>query len=78
MTPLNPLAHPLVQHLLVLARARLDRARRQDASLGASAIELAIITAVLAAIAITIGTIVFNKIKTSANNINTDVPTFSP
>jgi Flp pilus assembly pilin Flp len=78
MTPLNPLAHPLVQHLLVLARTRLDHARRQDASLGASAIELAIITAVLAAIAITIGTIVFNKIKTSANNINTDVPTFSP
>jgi Flp pilus assembly pilin Flp len=78
MTPLNPLAHPLVQPLLALARARLDRARRQDASLGASAIELAIITAVLAAIAITIGTIVFNKIKTSANNINTDVPTFSP
>jgi Flp pilus assembly pilin Flp len=78
MSPLNPLAHPLVRHLLVLARARLDRARRRDASLGASAIELAIITAVLAAIAITIGTIVFNKIKTSANNINTDVPTFSP
>lgn len=78
MTSLSPLAHPVVQHLLVLVRARLDGARREDASLGASAIELAIITAVLAAIAITIGTIVFNKIKTSANNINTDVPTFSP
>jgi Flp pilus assembly pilin Flp len=78
MTSLDPLAHPLVQHLLVVVGARLDRVRREDAGLGASAIELAIITAVLAAIAITIGTIVFNKIKTSANNINTDVPTFSP
>jgi Flp pilus assembly pilin Flp len=78
MTSLNPLAHPVVQHLLVLVGARLDRARRRDTSLGASAIELAIITAVLAAIAITIGTIVFNKIKTSANNINTNVPTFGP
>jgi Flp pilus assembly pilin Flp len=78
MTSLNPLAHPVVQHLLVVVGARLDRARRRDTSLGASAIELAIITAVLAAIAITIGTIVFNKIKTSANNINTNVPTFGP
>jgi Flp pilus assembly pilin Flp len=78
MTSLNPLDHPLVRHLLVLVGARLDRVRRGDASLGASAIELAIITAVLAAIAITIGTIVFNKIKTSANNINTNVPSFGP
>jgi len=31
---------------------------------------------VLAAIAIAIGTIVYNKIKTTANNINTNVPTF--
>jgi Flp pilus assembly pilin Flp len=78
MTSLNPLAHPVVHHLLVLVGARLDRARRRDSSLGASAIELAIITAVLAAIAITIGTIVFNKIRTSANNINTNVPSFGP
>jgi Flp pilus assembly pilin Flp len=78
MTSLDPLAHPVVLYLLGMARARLDRVRREDAALGASAIELAIITAVLAAIAITIGTIVFNKIKTSANNINTNVPTFSP
>jgi Flp pilus assembly pilin Flp len=78
MTSLDPLAHPVVLYLLGMVRARLDRVRREDAALGASAIELAIITAVLAAIAITIGTIVFNKIKTSANNINTNVPTFSP
>lgn len=78
MTSLDPLAHPVVLYLLGMARARLDRVRREDAALGASAIELAIITAVLAAIAITIGTIVFNKIKTSANNINTNVPTFGP
>jgi hypothetical protein len=72
----SPLSHPVVQHLLLALRARFERVRRADASLGASAIELAIITAVLAAIAIAIGTIVYNKIKTTADNINTNVPTF--
>ena len=74
----NPLNHPLIQHLVLMVQTRLERARNEDSSLGASAIELAIITAVLAAIAIAIGTIVYNKIKQSANNINTDVPTFGP
>jgi Flp pilus assembly pilin Flp len=59
-----------------VVRGRFERLRRQDSSLGASAIELAIITAVLAAIAIAVGTVVYNKIKTAANNINTNVPTF--
>jgi Flp pilus assembly pilin Flp len=68
--------HPTVRYLLLVAASRLERVRRQDSSLGASAIELAIITAVLAAIAIAIGTIVYNKIKDTANNINTNVPTF--
>jgi Flp pilus assembly pilin Flp len=72
----NPLTHPVIQHLLLAVQARFERVRREDSSLGASAIELAIITAVLAAIAIAIGTIVYNKIKTTANNINTNVPTF--
>jgi Flp pilus assembly pilin Flp len=76
VTHLNPLAHPAIRYLLLLARGRLERLRREDSSLGASAIELAIITAVLAAIAIAIGTIVYNKIRSAANNINTNVPTF--
>lgn len=74
----NPLSHPVIQHLVLVVQARLERVRGQDSSLGASAIELAIITAVLAAIAIAIGTIVYNKIRDTANNINTDVPTFGP
>jgi Flp pilus assembly pilin Flp len=74
----SPFSHPVIQHLLVMVQARFERMRSQDSSLGASAIELAIITAVLAAIAIAIGTIVYNKIKTTANNINTNVPTFGP
>jgi Flp pilus assembly pilin Flp len=61
-----------------MVQTRFARVRGEDSSLGASAIELAIITAVLAAIAIAIGTIVYNKIRQSANNINTDVPTFGP
>ena len=74
----NPLNHPVIQHLVLVVQARLERVRSQDSSLGASAIELAIITAILAAIAIAIGTIVYNRIKQTANNINTDVPTFGP
>jgi Flp pilus assembly pilin Flp len=76
MNRLSLTLHPTVRYLLLVAASRLERVRRQDSSLGASAIELAIITAVLAAIAIAIGTIVYNKIKTTANNINTNVPTF--
>ncbi len=76
MTHLNPMAHPTAQYLVLFMSSRLERLRREDSSLGASAIELAIITAVLAAIAIAIGTIVFNKINNAANNINTNVPTF--
>lgn len=72
----NPLNHPVIQHLVLVVQARFERVRSEDSSRGASAIELAIITAVLAAIAIAIGTIVYNKIKTTANNINTNVPTF--
>jgi hypothetical protein len=74
----NLLNHPVIQHLVLVVQARFERVRSQDSSLGASAIELAIITAVLAAIAIAIGTIVYNKIRDTANNINTDVPTFGP
>jgi Flp pilus assembly pilin Flp len=74
----NPLNHPVIQHLVLVVQARLERVRSQDSSLGASAIELAIITAILAAIAIAIGTIVYNRIKQTAENINTDVPTFGP
>jgi Flp pilus assembly pilin Flp len=74
----NPLNHPVIQYLVLTVQTRFERVRSEDSSLGASAIELAIITAVLAAIAIAIGTIVYNKIKQSANNINTDVPTFGP
>jgi Flp pilus assembly pilin Flp len=76
MNRLSLTLHPTVRYLLLVASSRLERVRRRDSSLGASAIELAIITAVLAAIAIAIGTIVYNKIKTTANNINTNVPTF--
>jgi Flp pilus assembly pilin Flp len=74
----NPLNHPVIRHLVLMVQTRFERVRSEDSSLGASAIELAIITAVLAAIAIAIGTIVYNKIRQTANNINTDVPTFGP
>ena len=74
----NPLNHPVIQHLVLMVQARFERARNEDSSLGASAIELAIITAILAGIAIAIGAIVYRRIQEAANKINTDVPTFGP
>ena len=45
---------------------------RDNGDEGASAIEWAIITGITAAIAIAIGVIIYQKINTSANNINTN------
>jgi hypothetical protein len=74
----NPLNHPVIKHLVLMVQARLERVRGEESSLGASAIELAIITAILAGIAIAIGTIIYNRIRDTANNINTNVPTYGP
>jgi Flp pilus assembly pilin Flp len=52
-------------HRLRLLRAETDRAR------GASAIEWAIITGILAAIAIAIGAIIKSKVSSAANSIST-------
>lgn len=65
MNGLNPLGHPAFGFLRALARvhvARLAEAyRRRDA--GASAIELAIITAVLVILAVAIGIIISNVVS---------------
>jgi Flp pilus assembly pilin Flp len=45
---------------------------RESSDEGASAIEWAIITGITAAIAIAIGVIIYQKINTSANNIDTN------
>ena len=67
----GPLGLRLV-YLRALLGCRWHRFRNEtDRSAGASAIEWAIITAILALIAITIGAIIQKKIQDKANSINT-------
>jgi Flp pilus assembly pilin Flp len=66
---MNPLNEPFVVYLRLLLGKRLAAARGGDR--GASAIEWAIITGLLALIALAIFVIIENKIKTAANNIKT-------
>lgn len=69
MNYLNPLNDPVIQYLKVSLAKRIADARRGDG--GASAIEWAIITGMLALIAIAIYAIISQKIKSAAHNIQT-------
>ena len=75
VSPLNPLNDPAVVYLRAQLATRIDRVRRAraeaDRSRGASAIEWAIITGILAAIAIAIGAIIKSKVSSAANSIST-------
>lgn len=72
MSPHNPLNDPAAVYLRALVAARIARLRAEDErSRGASAIEWAIITAILALLAITIGAIITKKVTDKANTINT-------
>jgi hypothetical protein len=66
---MNPLNEPFVEYLRVLLGKRLAVARSGDG--GASAIEWAIITGLLALIALAIYIVIRNKITSAANNIKT-------
>ena len=66
---MNPLNEPFVEYLRVLLGKRLAAARRGDG--GASAIEWAIITGLLALIALAIYLVIRNKITSAAHNIQT-------
>jgi Flp pilus assembly pilin Flp len=71
--PLNPWNDPAVVYLRALVGCRIDRLRNEpERSKGASAIEWAIITAILAVIAITIGATIRNLIVNKANSIRTE------
>lgn len=71
MDRLNPLNDPTIAYLDTLLRNRYYRARAAE-SRGASAIEWAIITGILAAIAIMVGGLIYKKVHDSANKINTN------
>ncbi|MFI0367132.1 Flp family type IVb pilin [Actinomadura sp. 1N219] len=72
MSQHNPFNDPFVAYLRAVASARLARLRsEEERSKGASAIEWAIITAILALLAITIGAVITKKVTDKANTINT-------
>ena len=66
---MNPLNEPFVEYLRVLLGKRLAATRGGDG--GASAIEWAIITGLLALIALAIYLVIRNKITSAAHNIQT-------
>ena len=55
------------------ARHRAHVMRTEDPERG-DAVQWVILAAIGAVIAITVGTIIYNKLKTKANNITTDTP----
>ena len=58
---------------LALFTALRDQVRAQDPERG-DAIQWVIVTAIGAAIAITVGTIIYNKLQSKANNIDITTP----
>ena len=70
---LNPMNDPLVAYVRSCVEMRIHRLRQEtDRSRGASAIEWAIITGILALIAITVGWVIYRRVTTAANKINVD------
>lgn len=61
-------------YMSTMLQVRIKAARDSD-DLGASAIEWAIISAIVAALALAIGAVIYNKVNTTAESIDTD---FSP
>lgn len=66
---MNPLHDPVIIYLRAMLGVRVHRLRTEDRSLGVSAIEWAIITGMLALIAIGIYTVIKGKIDRAANRI---------
>jgi hypothetical protein len=58
---------------VMLFDAARRRIRAEDPERG-DAVQWVLLAAIGAAIAITVGTIIYNKLKTKANNITTDTP----
>lgn len=70
----NPLDHPAVAFTLAYIRIRVEPLRERS-DRGASALETAIIAAVLIAAAVLIGGIVYQKVQDGADVVeNSDIP----
>ncbi|MBA9008024.1 MULTISPECIES: hypothetical protein [Thermomonospora] len=68
---MNPLHDPVLTYLRALLGERVRRARAADRGLGVSAIEWAIITGMLAVIAIAVFAVIRDRIQSAANRIDT-------
>jgi Flp pilus assembly pilin Flp len=72
LQPLKPTNDPLVAYVWSFVEARVERLRADDdRTRGASAIEWAIITGLLAMIALGVGVVIYRKVRSAANNIQT-------
>jgi hypothetical protein len=70
----NLLDHPMVAFTMAFVRTRLEPLRARSER-GASALETAIISAVLIGAAVFIGKIVIDKVKGAGDNVkNQDIP----
>jgi Flp pilus assembly pilin Flp len=72
LQPLKPTNDPRVAYVWSFVEARVERLRQdEDRTRGASAIEWAIITGLLAMIALAVGTVIYRKVHDAADNIQT-------
>jgi Flp pilus assembly pilin Flp len=72
MQSLNPMNDPFVAYVWSAVQLRVQRLRGdEDRTRGASAIEWAIITGLLAMIALGVGVVIYRKVTSAANNIKT-------
>jgi Flp pilus assembly pilin Flp len=72
MQSLNPMNDPFVAYVWSAVQVRVQRLRGdEDRTRGASAIEWAIITGLLAMIALGVGVVIYRKVTSAANNIKT-------
>jgi Flp pilus assembly pilin Flp len=70
--PPKPTDDPFVAYAWSFVEARVERLRQEeDRTRGASAIEWAIITGLLAMIALGVGVVIYRKVRSAANNIQT-------
>jgi len=66
-------AIPVIRYLAALLGQRIDHARSQEPSRGASAVEWVVISAILVAIALGIGLAISTALNNKANTISQDI-----
>ena len=64
---------PTLDYLVLLLRSRYHRARSEEPTLGASAVEWVVISAILVGIAIAVGLVLKTALTNKANQISTQI-----